>query len=361
MDIFPIKGKIINYIGANPITGYKIFNPDWSCRGFKYEIGKTYEMPEQPHICSNGFHFCCEMIDLFKYYLFNSHNKIAKVKAYGAIDGLHGIYYHDSKLCTNKIEIVEEVKWEDILRLLPVDNNGNVGNSNAGSNNFGSRNTGSSNTGDYNSGDFNCGNYNIGNHNCGSGNIKNYNYGHNNNGEFNWGSQNFGDYNYGDGNIGHHNHGDQNYGSNNIGDKNNGNNNNGFRNDGDFNIGNYHFGSFNTVLKPEELRMFNKPIDYNTYMDEWVDSGIRDALITILHPTWWAAYHDNEISTYTDPQIALCIRGELHGLSKEKFFMNNSLVFYSNEIVDKMKKWILDLPNFDSEIFKQCTGIWIKK
>ena len=25
------------------VKGFKVFNPDWTCRGFQYEVGKTYE------------------------------------------------------------------------------------------------------------------------------------------------------------------------------------------------------------------------------------------------------------------------------------------------------------------------------
>ena len=28
---------------SEPIKGYKVFNPDWTCRNFQYEVGKTFE------------------------------------------------------------------------------------------------------------------------------------------------------------------------------------------------------------------------------------------------------------------------------------------------------------------------------
>lgn len=27
---------------SEPIKGYKVFNPDWTCRNFQYEVGKTF-------------------------------------------------------------------------------------------------------------------------------------------------------------------------------------------------------------------------------------------------------------------------------------------------------------------------------
>ena len=50
------------------MKGYKVFNKDWTCRGFYYEVGKTYEMKEDPVCCERGFHFCGKLIDCFNYY-----------------------------------------------------------------------------------------------------------------------------------------------------------------------------------------------------------------------------------------------------------------------------------------------------
>ena len=54
------------------VKGYKVFNPDWTCRGFQYQVGKCYEIPEKPVVCKRGFHFCkiywivMSIIDLMK-------------------------------------------------------------------------------------------------------------------------------------------------------------------------------------------------------------------------------------------------------------------------------------------------------
>ena len=52
------------------MEGYKVFEPDWTCRGFQYEVGKTFEEDVTPSCCNRGFHFCKELKDCFNYYPF---------------------------------------------------------------------------------------------------------------------------------------------------------------------------------------------------------------------------------------------------------------------------------------------------
>ena len=95
------------------MKGYKVFNEDWTCRDFKYVVGKTYEMEESPLCCDRGFHFCTNLADCFNYYSFNTNNKVAEVEALGEIDKAND----DTKHCTNKIKIVRELAWEEVLTL----------------------------------------------------------------------------------------------------------------------------------------------------------------------------------------------------------------------------------------------------
>lgn len=150
-----------------PIKGYKVFKPDWTYMGFQYEVGKTFEEDVTPSCCNRGFHFCKELKDCFNYYLFNPNNKVAKVIALGEINEESA----DSKCCTNKIQIVEEISWEDVLRMV------NLGKGNTGLCNSGNCNTGYRNTGDYNTGYKNTGNCNTGYWNTGNGNTGNWNTG----------------------------------------------------------------------------------------------------------------------------------------------------------------------------------------
>ena len=134
------------------MKGYKVFKSDWTCRGFYYEVGKTYEMKEDPVCCERGFHFCGKLIDCFNYYKFDSENKVAEIEATGAIDD-DG---NEEKYCTNKIKIVRELTWHEVLDLV------NTGKDNTGRSNTGDRNTGDWNTGNRNTGDWNTGNRNTG-------------------------------------------------------------------------------------------------------------------------------------------------------------------------------------------------------
>ena len=50
------------------MKAYKAFNPDMTCRGFQYEIGKTYEIQGEPIMCARGFHACLNLETVFRYY-----------------------------------------------------------------------------------------------------------------------------------------------------------------------------------------------------------------------------------------------------------------------------------------------------
>ena len=146
-----------------PVKGYKVFNPDWTCREFQYEVGKVFEEDVTPECCKAGFHFCTKANDCFDYYSFDSNNKVAEVLALGEVDSHPG----DTKCCTNKIQIVREISWQELLTIV------NTGKSCTGLCNTGDWNTGNRNTGDWNTGNWNTGDCNTGDWNTGDWNIAN--------------------------------------------------------------------------------------------------------------------------------------------------------------------------------------------
>ena len=136
------------------VKGFKGFNQDLTCRGFQYEIHKTYEYDGDIELCSQGFHFCRKLRDVHTFYNLKK-SRICEIKADGKIiDG-------DKKSVCARISIIRELSHEEIDAAI------NTGKDNTGVFNSGNRNSGYRNSGDCNSGDGNNGYRNSGNWNSG--------------------------------------------------------------------------------------------------------------------------------------------------------------------------------------------------
>ena len=95
------------------IKGYKGFNPDMTCRDFKYEEGKDYEEQGDIKACSRGFHFCLHPLEIFGYYppANGVMNKFHEVEGSGDMD----VDTDDTKIACSKIHIGVELSIKSIV------------------------------------------------------------------------------------------------------------------------------------------------------------------------------------------------------------------------------------------------------
>ena len=299
------------------MKGFKVFNSDWTCRGFQFEVGKTFTEDVTPVCCDRGFHFCTKAADCFKYYSFDPDNKVAEVEALGDID----INNDDSKCSTNKIHIIREITWQEVLDMV------NLGKACTGLCNSGNRNSGNRNSGDCNSGNRNSGD-------CNSGD---------------WNS---GDWNSGLCNSGNRNSGLCNSGNRNSGNRNSGDCNSGNRNSGDWNKTCFSNGCFNT--ESPKIFLFNKPSDW-TYQD-WLNSDARYILMdcpsNVLAWVWDDDMTDEEKEQHPEYSVT---GGFLKHIEKE-----TGRQMWWDGLSDRKKDIVMQLPNFDKNIFKEITGITVE-
>ena len=277
----------------NEVKGYKVFNPDWTCRGYRYAVGMIAETDEEIEVCTWGFHFCTNPAACFNYYNFDPRNKVAEVVAKGRVKT------EGDKSVTDKLEIVREVSWEEVLRLVNT-GAGNLGLSNSGSRNSGSRNSGNRNSGDFNSGSRNSGDFNSG--------------------DFNSGDFNCGDFNCGDFNC------------------------------GDFNKTDRSSGCFCT--EEPKIYFFNKPSPMT--LKEWWNSDAR----WIMHymPTkntleWVDSVIMTEEEKANHPEHETT-GGFLRIMKPEE-----TVQHWWKGLDEEARNKVLSLPNFDAEIFREITGI----
>ena len=260
-----------NNIVQNVVHGFKVFRPDWTCspngNTKQYTCPGKFEEEGELDVCGHGMHFCQTAADCFNYYSFNSENKVAEVIAYGDVrtDG--------DKSCTDKLEIVREIPWDEVLRIV------NIGKNCTGRCNTGNRNTGNRNTGNRNTGDWNTGN----------------------------------------------------------------------RNTGDWNKSSFNTGCFNT--EEQKIMLFNKPSDM-TYR-EWLGSDARYLLNQIPKDVVEWVYEED----MTDAEKAAHPTYETTGGYLKVLDESECGQLWWGSLSDRRKEIIKAIPNFDAEIFFQCTGV----
>lgn len=238
----------------NVVHGFKVFRSDWTCspngNTKQYACpGKFEEEGEEGEldVCGHGMHFCQTAADCFNYYSFNSENKVAEVIAYGEVrtDG--------DKSCTDKLEIVREIPWDEVLRIV----------------NIGKNCTGRCNTGDCNTGDWNKSSFNT--------------------------------------------------------------------------------GCFNT--EEQKIMLFNKPSNM-TYR-EWLESDARWLLNQIPKDVVEWVYEED----MTDEEKAAHPTYEITGGYLKVLDESECGQLWWGSLSDRRKDIIRAIPNFDSDIFFQCTGV----
>lgn len=236
----------------NVVHGFKVFRPDWTCdpTGYnpkQYTCPGKFEEEGELDVCGHGMHFCQTAADCFNYYSFNSENKVAEVIAYGDVrtDG--------DKSCTDKLEIVREIPWDEVLRIV----------------NIGKNCTGRCNTGDCNTGDWNKSSFNT--------------------------------------------------------------------------------GCFNT--EEQKITLFNKPSGM-TYR-EWMDSDARYLLNQIPKNVVEWVYEED----MTDAEKAAHPTYETTGGYLKVLDESECGQLWWGSLSDRRKEIIKAIPNFDAEIFFQCTGV----
>ena len=278
------------------MIGYKATDINGFCRGFKFEVGKTYtkDTPKEELECCTDkvFHFCRELWAIEK----ESNYKLSESRLFEIIAGDY--VKSGDKYGTNSITILREIKGKEKQELI------NSGNWNSGYRNSGDRNSGSWNSGDWNSGNWNSGYRNSGSWNSGNRNSGNWNSGYRNSGNRNSGGFNSGDWN------------------------------SGYRNSGFFNSNEPNVRMFNkqTKLKYNEIKIpewcffnFNVWVSYDTATEEEKEEHKKEIevcggfLKTLEYKDAWRLAWDKA--------------------SKEEH------------------KELFKLPNWNNKVFKEITGI----
>ena len=278
------------------MIGYKATDKNGCCRGFKYEVGKTYtkDTPKEKLECCTDkvFHFCREIYAIEK----TSEYKLSESRLFEVVAG--DFVRYGNIYGTNSLTILREIEGKEKLDII------NSGNCNSGNCNSGNRNSGNWNSGNRNSGNRNSGTWNSGNWNSGDWNSGNYNSGNCNSGNCNSGNRNSGNWNSGD------------------------------RNSGFFNS------------DEPCVRMFNKMTNYKR-------EDVKIPSWCYFELTVWVSHDTATEEEKTEHKAEIEIYG---GFLKTIDYKDAWRLAWNKASIEERKK-LFELPNWDNEVFKEITGI----
>ena len=96
---------------ALPVIAYKGFDKDLKCRGYQFEVGKTFLHDGEVKACNSGFHACEYPLDVLQYYA-AANSRFAVVEADGEISR-HG---DDSKIASQSLTLKAEIDLPFLIK-----------------------------------------------------------------------------------------------------------------------------------------------------------------------------------------------------------------------------------------------------
>ena len=124
------------------VKGFKGTEKDMSCKGYRYELGKQFDLDDDinPVLCEKGFHFCKNLENVFRYYSIGDGNRFFEVEAlvkksdwyseqeknrtcklYQPYSYLPGFIVSDDKYSAKSIRFVRELAVDEVFGALGTD------------------------------------------------------------------------------------------------------------------------------------------------------------------------------------------------------------------------------------------------
>ncbi|MGQ3040575.1 MAG: DUF7666 domain-containing protein [Brevundimonas sp.] len=96
---------------AQPVIAFKGTDKDIACRGYQFEVGKTFEHKGHVEACRSGFHACENPFDVWSYYGLGDGNRFFRVSLAGEL----ARHAQDSKIAAGRITFDAELRLPDFV------------------------------------------------------------------------------------------------------------------------------------------------------------------------------------------------------------------------------------------------------